>query len=224
MEFETQEERIQAKSFSIISHWDFLDSRFVLETEEFEESQIPMIPIPMSMHGEMTIDQINDFVKKQKQFGILPLYNYDDHTIFCFSRSLAEELLKKEHSLLLDKKKVQWLAGAEKKQNIDDVLKRVDDELIEKWDFLNPEFISDNEGKSKCKTPTVPIPMSMDGEMTMNQIEDFISENETIPMSPIFSGDDKVIYCFSRSLANMLLNNGHTLMMEKIKIQFVENN
>lgn len=224
MELKTKEERIQAKSFSIINHWDFLDSRFVLETEEFEESQIPMVPIPMSMYGEMSINQIEDFVKKQKQFGILPFYNYDEHVIYCFSRDLGQELLKNGHSLLLDKKKVQWLAGAEKKQNVDDVLKRVDDELIEKWDFLNPEFISDDEEKTKCKTPTVPIPMSMDGEMTMNQIEDFISENETIPMSPIYSGDEHVIYCFSRSLANMLLDNGHTLMMEKIKIQFVENN
>lgn len=81
------------------------------------------------------------------------------------------------------------------------------EEKIKHWDFCPKGFIKNNEKRIKLRG----IPMSYEGEMTLDKIAAFVKKRKKVEVSPIFSGDNKAIYCFSVILALKLLSNGHTL-------------
>lgn len=78
------------------------------------------------------------------------------------------------------------------------------EEKIKHWDFC-PKGL--DEKKIKIRG----IPMSYEGKMTINGISEFVKKREKVEVAPIFSGDNKIIYCFSVELALELFKNNHIL-------------
>lgn len=82
---------------------------------------------------------------------------------------------------------------------------------VRNWDFNSAPC---SETKTICITP---IPISYEGNLTFSEIESKIQKRRRVEISPIFSGDNKVIYCFSRELAKYFLTNEHKLVIEAKK-------
>lgn len=88
------------KAFTLVRNWDF-NSDPCVETKE-----ICITPIPISYEGNLTLSEIELMIKKRKSVDIPPIFSADDRVICCFSRELAKYLLKNEHKLILEAKKV----------------------------------------------------------------------------------------------------------------------